>query len=237
MTEPPLAKTLVIYLMAGPETPELAEAAVEGGADIVELGVPFSDPLAEGPTIRLASERALARGMRTKECLECIAATRERVDVPLVPMTYAAILEAYGHERFVADARAAGASSFIIVDLPVEEHREVPRIQLVAPTSTDERIALCAEKTDDWLYLVSLTGTTGARSEVSPALAGLVERTRALTPVPLYAGFGISTPAHAAAVAELADGVVVGSRAVQVAEEGPVALRDYVASLRAALDP
>src|SRR4029079_1639355 len=94
----------------------------------------------------------------------------------------------------------------------------------------------CAASTDGWLYLVSLTGTTGARNEVSPALAGLVERTRALTGKPLYAGFGISTPAHAAAVAELADGVVVGSRAVQVAEEGPAALRDYVASLRAAID-
>src|SRR5262249_52814383 len=148
-------KRLVIYLVCEPETPELAQAAVEGGADIVELGVPFSDPLAEGPTIRLAAERALARGMRTREGLECSAATRELVDVPLVPMTYAAILEAYGHERFVADARAAGATSAIIVDLPVEEHRDVPRIQLVAPTSTDERIALCAEHTDGWLYLVS----------------------------------------------------------------------------------
>jgi tryptophan synthase alpha chain len=229
-------KKLVIYLVCEPETPELAEAAVEGGADIVELGIPFSDPLAEGPTIRLASERALARGMRTKECLECIAAARGRVDAPLVPMTYAAILEAYGYERFVEDARAAGASSAIVVDLPVEEHREVPRIQLVAPTSTDGRIAACAGATDGWLYLVSLTGTTGARDEVSPALAGLVERTRVLTDVPLYAGFGISTPAHAAAVAELADGVVVGSRAVQIATEGPHALREYVASLRAAID-
>jgi tryptophan synthase alpha chain len=228
-------KKLVIYLVCEPETPELAEAAVEGGADIVELGVPFSDPLAEGPTIRLASERALSRGMRTKQCLECIAAVRERVDVPLVPMTYAAILEAYGYERFVADSRAAGATSSIVVDLPVEEHEDVPRIQLVAPTSTDERIAACAAGTDGWLYLVSLTGTTGARDDVSPALAGLVERTRALTDAPLYAGFGISTPAHAAAVAELADGVVVGSRAVQVAEEGPAALREYVASLRAAI--
>jgi tryptophan synthase alpha chain len=229
-------KTLVIYLMSEPETPELARAAVEGGADIVELGFPFSDPLAEGPTIRLASERALARGMRTAQCLECLAETRRRVDVPLVPMTYAAILEAYGYDRFVTETRAAGATSAIVVDLPVEDHPEVPRIQLVAPTSTDERIATCAAATDGWLYLVTLTGTTGARDELSPALAPLIERTRAITEVPLYAGFGISTPAHAAAAAELADGVVVGSRAVQIAEEGPRALRDYVASLRAALD-
>jgi len=229
-------KSLVIYLVCEPETPALAEAAVEGGADIIELGIPFSDPLAEGPTIRLASERALARGMRTAECIECVADVRRRVETPLVPMTYAAILEAYGYGRFVVDTREAGATSAIVVDLPVEEHSDVPRIQLVAPTSTDERIAACAAGTDGWLYLVTLTGTTGARNEVSPALAGLVERTRALTGLPLYAGFGISTPEHAAAVAELADGVVVGSRAVQVAEEGPAALREYVRSLRRAID-
>ncbi len=227
---------LVIYLVCEPETPELAEAAVEGGADILELGIPFSDPLAEGVTIQRASERALARGMRTSECLGCIAATRARVEVPLVPMTYAAILEAFGYERFVAETRRAGATSAIVVDLPVEEHHEVPRVQLVAPTSTDERIALCAAGSDGWLYLVSLTGTTGARSEVSPALAGLVERTRALTGLPLYAGFGISTPAQAATVAALADGVVVGSAAVEVAARGPAALRDYVRSLRRAID-
>jgi len=227
---------LVIYLVCEPETPALARAAVEGGADIIELGIPFSDPLAEGPTIRLASERALARGMRTRACIECIAETRSLVEVPLVPMTYAAILEAYGYERFVSDAAAAGASGAIVVDLPVEEHPEVARIQLVAPTSSEARIALCAANTDGWLYLVSLTGTTGARADVSPALAGLVRRTRALTEVPLYAGFGISEPLHAAAVAELADGVVVGSRAVQIASEGPRALREYVASLREAID-
>jgi tryptophan synthase alpha chain len=229
-------KSLVVYLVCEPETPALVEAAVEGGADLVELGFPFSDPLAEGPTIRLASERALSRGMRTAQCLECLAEVRRRVDVPLVPMTYAAILEAYGYERFVVDTRAAGATTAIVVDLPVEDHPEVPRIQLVAPTSTDARIAACAASTDGWLYLVTLTGTTGARDALSPTLAGLVERTRGVTDVPLYAGFGISTPEHAAAVAELADGIVVGSRAVQIAEAGPAALRDYVSSLRAAID-
>jgi tryptophan synthase alpha chain len=228
--------TLVIYLVCEPETPEFAEAAVEGGADIIELGIPFSDPLAEGPTIQRASERALARGMRTAECIQCIADTRARVGVPLVPMTYAAILEAFGYERFLAETRAAGATSAIVVDLPVEEHPELARIQLVAPTSTDERISICAKNTDGWLYLVSVTGTTGARESVSPVLAGLVERARAATGKPLYAGFGISTPAQASAVAELADGVIVGSRAVQAAEEGPAALRDYVRGLRAALD-
>jgi tryptophan synthase alpha chain len=226
-------KTLVIYLMAGRQTPELAEAAVEGGADIVELGFPFSDPLADGPVIRRAAERALEEGMRTDACLECLARTRERVDVPLVPMTYAALLEAHGYERFEEEARAAGATSLIVADLPVDARPDLRRVQLVAPTSTDERIALAARETDGWLYLVTVTGTTGARDSLSPALAGLVERTRALTDVPLYAGFGISTPAHAQAAFELADGIVVGTRAVEVAEEGPAALRDYVRSLRA----
>jgi tryptophan synthase alpha chain len=226
-------KTLVVYLMAGRQTPELAEAAVEGGADIIELGFPFSDPLADGPVIRRAAERALSEGMRTDACLECLARTRERVDIPLVPMTYAALLEAYGYERFEAEARAAGATSLIVADLPVDARPELRRIQLVAPTSTDERIALAARVTDGWLYLVTVTGTTGARDRLSPAFAGLVERSRALTDVPLYAGFGISTPEHAQAAFELADGIVVGTRAVEVAEAGPAALRDYVRSLRA----
>ncbi len=179
-------KTLVIYLMSGPETPELAAAAVAGGADLVELGFPFSDPLADGPVIRRAAERALEQGMRTRACLG--------------------------------------------------EKPELRRIQLVAPTSTDERVRIAAERTDGWLYLVTVTGTTGARADTSPALAGLVERARAVTNVPLYAGFGISTPEQARAAAELADGIVVGSRPVEVAEEGADALQQYVRTLREAVD-
>ena len=171
--------------------------------------------------------------MRTAECLECIAETRARVDVPLVPMTYAAILEAYGYERFVADSRAAGATSAIVVDLPVEEHPEVPRIQLVAPDLDRRADRGSAPR-------APTAGSTSSRSPARPAPAprspppspGSSSGPRALTDVPLYAGFGISTPEHAAAVAALADGVVVGSRAVQVAEEGPAALRDYVRALR-----
>jgi tryptophan synthase alpha chain len=232
-------KRVAIYLMAFPHTPELVEAAVAGGADLVEIGFPFSDPLADGPVIRLAGERALAQGMRTRACLDCLAETRRRVgpDIPLVPMTYASILEAYGYERFWADARAAGATTLIVADLPLEAAPEIPRVQLVAPTSPPERVRRAAERTDGWLYLVSLTGTTGARESVSSRFAPLVERARAVTDVPLYAGFGISTPEQAASVAALADGVVVGTRAIQVADEfGQAGLRDYVASLRAAVD-
>jgi tryptophan synthase alpha chain len=233
-----MRKTLVVYLVSEPETPELARAAVDGGADLIELGFPFSDPLADGPVIQRASERALARGMRTRACLDCLARTRELLpDTPLVPMTYAALLEAYGWERFASDAHERGATSLIVSDVPAGQRPELRRIHLVAPTSTDERIRLAASTTDGWLYLVTLTGTTGARAELSSSLEGLVARVRPLSGgVPLYAGFGISTPEQAASAAALTDGVVVGSRAVQVAEDGAAALREYVASLRAALD-
>jgi tryptophan synthase alpha chain len=230
-------KKLSVYLMAGPETPKLAEAAVAGGADLLEIGFPFSDPLADGPVIRLAGERALAQGMRTQACLECLAETRARVEVPLIPMTYASILEAYGYERFQTDAAEAGATSLIVADLPVEAAPEVRRVQLVAPTTPTERVQLAAERTDGWLYLVSLTGTTGARAEVSSQLAGLVELTRGVTDTPLLAGFGISTPEQAARAAALADGIVVGSRAVEVAHQGGAeALHEYITSLRVAID-
>ena len=233
-----MSKTLVVYLVCEPETPALAAAAVDAGADVIELGFPFSDPLADGPVIQRASERALRRGMRTSQCLECLAETRALVgETPIVPMTYAAILEAYGWERFAADAAARGATSLIVSDLPAGQRTELRRVHLVAPTSTDERISLAASTTDGWLYLVTVTGTTGARAELSSSLEGLVGRVRPLAgSLPLYAGFGISTPEQAAAAASLADGIAVGSRAVQVAEEGPDALRAYVASLRTALD-
>ena len=231
-----MSKTLVVYLMAMPDTPELARASVEAGADVVELGFPFSDPLADGPVIRRAGERALAAGMRTARCLECLAATRELVDVPLIPMTYSSLLDAYGWDRFATAARDAGATSLIVADLPVDSHAELRRVQLVAPTSTDERLRLAAAVTDGWLYLVTLTGTTGARTALAPTLAPLAERARAVTGVPLYAGFGISTPEHARAAAELVDGVVVGSRAVEAAEAGAAELHRFVGSLRSALD-
>jgi tryptophan synthase alpha chain len=229
-------KTLVVYLMAMPDTPELAQAAVEAGADIVEIGFPFSDPLADGPVIRRAGERALAAGMRTARCLEVLAETRARVSVPLVAMTYSSIFDAHGWERLEAEARAAGATSFIIVDLPADERRELRRVQLVAPTSTDERLKLAAATTDGWLYLVTVTGTTGARPDLAPSLAPLADRARSVSDVPFYAGFGISTPEHARAAAELVDGIVVGSRAVEAAEQGAGELARFVGSLRGALD-
>ena len=129
----------------------------------IELGFPFSDPLADGPVIQRASERALARGMRTRQCLDCLASTRALIGAtPIVPMTYAALLEAYGWDRFAADAASHGATSLIVSDVPAGQRPELRRIHLVAPTSTDERIRLAASTTDGWLYLVTLTGTTGS---------------------------------------------------------------------------
>jgi tryptophan synthase alpha chain len=221
--------------MAGRETPELAEAAVEAGADVIELGFPFSDPLADGPVVRRAAERALADGMRTDACLKCLAETRRRVDVPLIPMTYASLFETRGWERLAGEMQQAGATSLIVPDLPAGERRELRRVQLVAPTSAGERLALAADQTDGWLYLVAVTGTTGARTGLSPELAPLVARARAVTEVPLYAGFGISTPETARAAADLADGVVVGSAAVSAAHEGREELVSLVRSLKGAL--
>ena len=209
-------KKLVIYLMAMPDTPALAQAAVEAGADVIEVGFPFSDPLADGPVIRRAGELALAAGMRTARCLEVLAETRSRVDVPLIPMTYASIFDAYGWLELERDARSAGATSLIVADLPVDARPELRRVQLVAPTSTDERLRLAAQVTDGWLYLVTVTGTTGARAELAPTLAPLAARVRAIT--------------------ELPDGIVVGSRAVEAAEQGPAALAALVAELRAGVD-
>ena len=231
-----MSKTLVVYLMAMPETPTLAQAAVEAGADVIEIGFPFSDPLADGPVIRRAGERALAAGMRTARCLEVLAETRARVEVPLIPMTYASIFDAYGWAELERDARSAGATSVIVADLPVDARPELQRVQLVAPTSTDARLRLAAAATDGWLYLVTLTGTTGARTDLAPTLAPLAERARAVTTLPLYAGFGISTGAHARAAAEIVDGVVVGSRAVEAAESGPSELSALVRDLRDGLD-
>ncbi len=230
-------KLLSIYLMAGPETPRLAEAAVRGGADLLEIGFPFSDPLADGPIIRRAADRALKRGMRTAACLECLAQVRSRVEVPLVPMTYASILEQYGYDRFAADARAAGATSLIVADLPVDAAPDLRRVQLVAPTTPTARLRMAAKRTDGWLYVVSVTGATGPRDYLSNMLPDLVARARSVTEVPLLVGFGISTPHQAAGAAGLADGVVVGTGAILAAERnGPSGLRDYVASLRAAID-
>jgi tryptophan synthase alpha chain len=237
---------LSIYLMADRDTVQLAEAAVDGGAGALEIGIPFSDPLADGRTIQRAAQRSLAGGMTGRRAIEVLHAVREHVAVPLVPMTYAGPVLAYGEQRFCADAAAAGADGLIVPDVPVDEaasllaacrQHGLDLVPLLAPTSPDERIELACRSAGGFVYLVSVAGTTGSRRELGPQVAELVSRVRRHTRLPLLVGFGISTPEHAAAaLAAGADGVIVGSRAIEAAEAGGVdALREFVASLAAAM--
>jgi tryptophan synthase alpha chain len=216
---------LVAFLTVGypalDETPGLVSALVEGGADIIELGIPFSDPLAEGPTIQRSSHQALLNGVTPAVCLDTVRDLRARgIEAPLLFMGYYNPLLAYGHEAFCREAAAAGADGLIPVDLPPEESRELHEacrnhgldlIYLLAPTSTEERIDLVASVASGFLYCVSLTGVTGARDELPEGLASFLDRVRSRTPLPLAVGFGISKPKHFQAVGRLADAAVVGS--------------------------
>lgn len=237
---------LVIYLMADTDTVELARAAVAAGATAIEVGIPYSDPLADGPTIQRAANRSLAAGMTTRKALDVIAGIRAHVDVPIVPMTYAGTVMALGEAGFCRAAAAAGADGLIVPDIPSDEAGPLSQachehgldlVPLLAPTSSDERIELACRNAGGFVYLVSVVGTTGARQQLGDRVAGLIQRTRAHTALPLLVGFGISTPAHAqAALAAGADGVVIGSRAIDVAEQGGAdALGTFVAGVAQAL--
>jgi tryptophan synthase alpha chain len=237
---------LSIYLMADHDTVELAEAAVAGGATAFEIGIPFSDPLADGPTVQRAGQRSLAGGMTTAKALEVVAAIRERLDQPLVPMTYAGPVMAYGEERFCADAAAAGANGLIVPDVPPDEAGELrdacsanglDLVPLLAPTSPEKRIALACDGAGCFVYLVSVAGVTGARSGLAGGIAEFVARVRPHTDLPLLVGFGIAAPETARAALEAgADGVVIGSKAIEVSEEGgPAALERFVSGVAAAL--
>jgi tryptophan synthase alpha chain len=247
---------LIPYLTLGYPTPhlslELVEAAVAGGADLVELGIPFSDPLADGPTIQRATHLALQQGMTVPRCLEMAAELRASgVEVPLLFMGYVNPILAYGVEAFVQDSPQAGINGFIVPDLPPEEadeieaacrHSGLALVYLLAPTSTEERVALVAERSQGFVYLVSLVGVTGARDALPPGLVEFVGRVRKVTEMPLAVGFGISTPAQARRVGELANGVVVGSAILRLVEDEaavkqPVRkVEDFVRSLRRGLE-
>jgi tryptophan synthase alpha chain len=207
-------------------------ALIEGGADLIELGIPFSDPLAEGPTIQKSSFHALQQGVTVDTCLDVARRLREAgVAAPLVAMGYYNPLLAYGTERFAKDAAAAGLDGVIVVDLPPEESDEMRAacekaglrlVYLIAPTSTEERVRAVAERASGFVYCVSLTGVTGARDELAPGLAEFVARVRNATNLPIAVGFGISQPKHFAAVARIADAAVVGSAIIdEIAKSGP----------------
>lgn len=243
------------YLIAGyptlDATERLAVAALEAGADGLELGIPFSDPLADGTTLQHASEVALRNGATLPWALELGARLRGRTDLPLVPMTYFNLVHHYGVERFVEDAVTAGLDGVIVPDLPWAEAASLAAaaeawnfhlIQLVAPTSTPERLAEVGRTAKGFVYCVSLLGTTGARAQLSERLPELLQRVRAHVRQPLLVGFGISRPEHIAAIRPHADAVVVASAIADLLAATPPAewesgLRRYVAALRAACEP
>ena len=247
-------RALVAYLMAGDpslaETERLVVEAERRGADLIELGVPFSDPLADGPVIQRADVRALAAGASLPRVLEMVASLRARVRIPLVLMTYYNPILAFGLKGFARTAVEAGADGVIVPDLPHEEAEPLraeaepaglDMIHMVAPTSTPARVKAIARLSRGFIYVVSLTGVTGARRELPPDLDAQLRTLRLVTTKPLCVGFGVSTPEQVAVVGRLADGVAVGSAIVRTIEEhaGTAALvekvGDFIASLKAPL--
>ena len=216
---------LLPFMTAGYPTMETCEAIihaiVEAGADGLEIGIPFSDPIADGPTVQRASQVALANGTRLADCIDLVARLRaDGVDVPIMLMGYFNPVVKYGIERYVADCAQAGVDGFIIPDLPVEESDRIldlcrqhgrDLIFMVAPTSTERRMQLVGERGSGSVYCVSVTGVTGARASVDAGLATYLEKLRGYTDLPLVVGFGISTPEHVRQVGEHADGVIVAS--------------------------
>ena len=245
---------LVTYLMGGDPDPAtsraMALACLEGGADLLEIGVPFSDPIADGPTIQAAGERALRRGTTPEDCLGLAAWVRARSEAPIALMGYVNPVLAYGEARFLDDCRAAGVDALILPDLPPEEaetfgrlaaDRRVRTVFLLAPTSTPARRAAACAAATGFLYFVSVTGVTGARRELPRELGAQLAAVRAECPVPVVVGFGVSTPEQARALGKLADGVVVGSAIVSRIAQGGTRraradrVRRYVASLSRAM--
>jgi tryptophan synthase alpha chain len=244
-------KALIGYVTVGyPDiaaTPVIAAKLAAAGCDIIELGIPFSDPLADGATIQQASYRALLQGTTPRACLEVANSIRKEIDTPLVFMTYYNPVLNFGLDAFCRGCTGAGINGLIVPDLPPEEGGELEPvtlehgldlIYLLAPTSTDDRIAAVAARSRGFIYLVSLTGVTGARESLPPDLEDFVKRVRRQADLPLCVGFGIGTPEQARQVGSVADGVIVGSRIVQLVEEDSTfaSLRSFVTGLRRALD-
>lgn len=225
-------KTLIPYIMAGDPSLETTEQIIRAFAeidvDLIELGMPFSDPVADGPVIQRASERSLRRGLTLKGLMELVKKLRSELNTPIVVMTYYNLFFRYGLEQFARDAAAAGVDGAIVPDLPVEEAEEfqaaldaqgLALIYLVAPTSTDERIVKMAKLARGFVYYVSRTGVTGLRADISSDLETNLKRLRSLVNLPVAVGFGVSTPEQARSISQHADGVVMGSAIVKVIEE------------------
>ena len=241
-------KALVAYLTVGypssQRTVELASLLSRWGTDIIELGIPFSDPVADGTTIQKADEEALRSGVTPSACLEVAQSIRQKTNIPLLFMTYYNPIFSFGLPNFCQECEGRKVNGVIVPDLPPEEgeelegltsHYGLSLVYLLAPTSSEERIELVARKSRGFIYLVSLTGVTGARDSLPDYVEHFVSKVRAKTDKPLYMGFGISSPSQAQRVAQVADGIIVGSRILELAEdEGR--LKDFILSLREALD-
>ena len=244
-------KAFIAFLTCGdPDletTGAAVRAAVENGADLIELGIPFSDPTAEGPVIQGANLRALRGGITTDKIFDFVRTLRREVTVPLVFMTYANVVFSYGSDRFISTCRDVGIDGLILPDLPYEEKEEflpycrkygVDLISLIAPTS-ENRIAMIAREAEGFLYIVSSLGVTGTRSEIKTDLASMVQVVRQNTKIPCAIGFGISTPEQAAKMAALSDGAIVGSAIVKLlkryGQDAPSHVGDYVKSMKAAM--
>lgn len=220
---------------------------VANGADLIELGIPFSDPTAEGPVIQGANIRALAGGITTDIIFEFVKDIRKEVTIPMVFMTYANVVFSYGAEKFISTCQQIGIDGLILPDLPFEEKEEflplckqydVDLVSLIAPTS-ENRIAMIAKEADGFLYIVSSLGVTGTRSEIKTDLASIVEVVRENSDIPCAIGFGISTPEQAAKMASISDGAIVGSAIIKILEkygkDAPVEIGKYVKSMKDAL--
>ena len=244
-------KALIAYVTIGypsiEATLDVAPVLAESGCDIIELGIPFSDPLADGTSIQKASYHALQNGITPKTCLEVAGRLNRMVDIPLIFMGYFNPVLWHGAELFCKDCADAGVDGLIIPDLPPEEGSELESatekhglnlIYLLAPTSTEERIRLVAERSRGFIYLVSVTGVTGARESLPADLEAFIARVKSLAAQPLCVGFGISTPEQAKQVAHLADGVIVGSRIIQLieAEKPTRGIASFIKELKHAID-
>jgi len=234
----------IAYVTAGdpsPEqTPEIVAALERGGVDLIELGVPFSDPIADGPVIQRAAARALEAGTTVPKVLDMARAIRKKSEIPLLLFTYLNPVLRYGLDKLALDAQAAGIDGCLLTDVSVEEAEPyvaamraagLDTVFLGAPTSTERRLKLVAQYSTGFVYLVSRTGVTGEQVALSESLAPLIDKMRAVTSLPLAAGFGISTPEQAAAVAKMANGVVVGSAIVRQIEKDPAGLEALARSL------
>lgn len=244
-------KSFIAFITCGDpdlETTSAAiRAAVENGADLIELGIPFSDPTAEGPVIQGANLRALSGGVTTDSIFDFVYELRRDITVPMVFMTYANVVFSYGAERFIATCQKLGIDGLILPDLPFEEKEEflplchqygVDLISLIAPTS-ENRIAMIAREAEGFLYLVSSLGVTGARTKITTDLSSIVNAIRQNTDIPCAIGFGISTPEQAKQMAGISDGVIVGSAIIKLLEQygkdAPAHIRSYVKSMKDAI--